>query len=48
MSEVTSVNSKTGAVVLKAADVEAVPTSEIGQPTGSHRLTAVESFLKRS
>ena len=34
MSEVTSVNSKTGAVVLKAADVEAVPTSEIGQPSG--------------
>jgi hypothetical protein len=34
MSEVTSVNSKTGAVVLKAADVEGVPTSEIGQPSG--------------
>jgi hypothetical protein len=34
MSEVTSVNSKTGEVVLKAADVEAVATSEIGQPNG--------------
>ncbi len=34
MSEVTSVNSKTGAVVLKAADVEAVATSEVGQPSG--------------
>jgi hypothetical protein len=34
MSEVTSVNGKTGAVVLKAADVEAVATSEVGQPSG--------------
>src|ERR1700735_4007836 len=34
MSEVTSVNTKTGAVVLKAADVEAVATSEVGQPSG--------------
>jgi|SRR5579863_6067438 len=34
MSEVTSVNGKTGAVVLKAADVEAVATSAVGQPSG--------------
>jgi Pectate lyase superfamily protein len=34
MSEVTSVNGKTGAVVLKAAEVEAVATSEVGQPSG--------------
>jgi hypothetical protein len=34
MSEVTSVNTKTGAVVLKAADVEAIPASEAGQPGG--------------
>jgi len=34
MSEVTSVNGKTGAVVLKATEVEAVPTSEVGQPSG--------------
>jgi hypothetical protein len=34
MSEVTSVNGKTGAVVLTAADVEAVPTSAEGQPNG--------------
>jgi hypothetical protein len=34
MSEVTSVNGHTGAVVLKAADVEAVPTSVEGQPGG--------------
>jgi hypothetical protein len=34
MSEVTSVNSKTGEVVLKATDVEAVPESEAGQPGG--------------
>jgi hypothetical protein len=34
MSEVTSVNGKTGAVVLKASDVEAVATSEVGQPSG--------------
>jgi hypothetical protein len=34
MSEVTSVNGHTGAVVLKAADVEAVPTSAEGQPGG--------------
>lgn len=34
MSEVTSVNGHTGAVVLNAADVEAVPTSAEGQPGG--------------
>ncbi|MGA7703812.1 MAG: hypothetical protein WB998_02835 [Solirubrobacteraceae bacterium] len=34
MSEVTSVNGQTGAVVLTAADVEAVPTSAEGQPEG--------------
>jgi hypothetical protein len=34
MSEVTSVNGMTGAVVLTAADVEAVPTSAEGQPSG--------------
>jgi hypothetical protein len=34
MSEVTSVNGQTGAVVLTAADVEAVPTSAEGQPSG--------------
>ncbi len=34
MSEVISVNGKTGAVVLKAAEVEAVATSEVGQPSG--------------
>jgi hypothetical protein len=34
MSEVTSVNGQTGAVVLKAAEVGAVATSEVGQPSG--------------
>jgi hypothetical protein len=34
VSEVTSVNGKTGAVVLTASNVEAVPTSEVGQPSG--------------
>jgi Pectate lyase superfamily protein len=34
MSEVTSVNGQTGAVVLTAADVKAVPTSAEGQPGG--------------
>jgi hypothetical protein len=34
MSEVTSVNTKTGAVVLKASDVEAVPASSVGVPSG--------------
>ena len=34
MSEVTSVNGHTGAVVLTAADVEAVPSSAEGQPGG--------------
>jgi len=34
MSEVTSVNGHTGAVVLTAADVEAVPTSAEGKPSG--------------
>jgi hypothetical protein len=34
MSEVTSVNGMTGTVVLTAADVEAVPTSAEGQPSG--------------
>ena len=34
MSEVTSVNGKTGEVVLKAADVEAIPASEAGEPNG--------------
>ncbi len=34
MSEVTSVNGHTGAVVLSASDVEAVPTSSEGKPSG--------------
>ncbi len=34
MSEVTSVNSKTGEVVLKAADVEAIPTAQAGVASG--------------
>jgi hypothetical protein len=34
MSEVTSVNGQTGAVVLTAADVDAVAESEAGQPNG--------------
>ena len=34
MSEVSSVNGMTGAVVLTAADVEAVPTSAEGKPSG--------------
>jgi hypothetical protein len=34
MTEVTSVNGKTGAVVLTAADVESVPESQAGQPNG--------------
>jgi hypothetical protein len=34
MSEVTSVNGQTGAVVLTATDVGAVPTSAEGQPSG--------------
>ena len=34
MTEVNSVNGKTGAVVLAAADVEAVPESQAGQPNG--------------
>jgi hypothetical protein len=34
MSEVTSVNGHTGVVVLTAADVEAVPTSAEGKPSG--------------
>lgn len=40
MSEVTSVNGKTGAVVLTATDVEAVPTSAEGQPNGVATLNA--------
>jgi hypothetical protein len=40
MSEVTSVNGKTGAVVLAATDVEAVPTSAEGQPNGIATLNA--------
>jgi hypothetical protein len=40
MSEVTSVNSKTGAVVLKATDVEAVPDSSIGEPNGVASLNS--------
>ncbi len=34
MSEVTSVNSKTGEVVLKAGDVEAIPTAQAGAANG--------------
>jgi hypothetical protein len=34
MTEVNSVNGKTGAVVLAATSVEAVPASEVGQPGG--------------
>lgn len=34
MSEVVSVNGKTGVVVLTAPNVEAVPESEAGQPSG--------------
>jgi hypothetical protein len=34
MSEVTSVNEMTGAVVLTASSIEALPTSEAGQPNG--------------
>jgi hypothetical protein len=34
MGEVTSVNSKTGEVVLKAADVEAIPTAQAGAASG--------------
>jgi hypothetical protein len=34
VSEVTSVNGKAGAVVLAAADLEAVPESAVGQPGG--------------
>ena len=34
MTEENSVNGKTGAVVLAAADVEAVPESQAGQPNG--------------
>ncbi len=34
MTEVTSVNGQTGAVVLTATDVEAVPESVVGQPSG--------------
>ncbi len=40
MSEVTSVNGKTGAVVLKAAEVEAVAISEVGQPSGVASLNS--------
>ncbi len=34
MSEVTSVNGKSGEVVLKAADVEAIPTAQAGAASG--------------
>lgn len=34
MSEVTSVNGKTGEVILKAADVEAIPTAQAGAANG--------------
>jgi hypothetical protein len=40
MSEVTSVNGKTGAVVLTSADVEAVPSSAVGKPNGVATLNA--------
>ncbi len=40
MSEVTSVNGKTGAVTLAASDVGAVPTSEVGQPNGVASLNS--------
>jgi hypothetical protein len=40
MSEVTSVNGKTGAVVLTAANVEAVPGSEVGQANGVASLNS--------
>ncbi|HEY2767369.1 MAG TPA: hypothetical protein VGI76_03885 [Solirubrobacteraceae bacterium] len=40
MTEVTSVNGKIGAVVLKATDVEAVPGSSVGEPNGVASLNA--------
>jgi hypothetical protein len=40
MSEVTSVNGKTGAVVLKAAEVEAVATAEVGHANGVASLNS--------
>jgi hypothetical protein len=40
MTEVTSVNGKTGAVVLTAVDVEAIPASAEGEPNGVATLNA--------
>jgi hypothetical protein len=46
MSEVTSVNGKTGAVVLKATDVEAIPESEAGEPSGVATLNSGGELLE--
>jgi hypothetical protein len=46
MSEVISVNKKTGEVVLTAADVEAVPDTEVGQPNGVATLNSGGKLLE--
>jgi hypothetical protein len=45
MSEVNSVNGETGAVVLTAAKVEAIPQSEAGQPSGVATLNSGGQLL---